>query len=315
MSEEQSYEELYDKGFTDKFTDTEVLDEEEIEEEVEQPAEADEGESEETPDEVTEDDTEESDEEDSIESNEPTKLSKTIKWNGQEITLSEEEIDALLPKAFDYTKKTQDLAKHRAVIEMMNEKGLSKEDIALLADIKAGSKEALALAAKQAGIDPLDVEYNESYAPQVQERNYALNDVVDMIKRDSENGVVVDRYIASLPESHRSEFIANPEILKGLYTDTVNGISQRIMPDVIKQLVINPNQSFVDAYMAVGSKLLSDEEAADKVEQKPEASREQKKKATIVKKSKNSVINDHKDVWEDDELYEKMKRMVDPMYR
>ncbi len=59
-----------------------------------------------------------------------------IKWNGQELELTEEEVKELAQKGFDYTQKTQMLAEEKRAISTLLDKALSDEEIAskLLSD-------------------------------------------------------------------------------------------------------------------------------------------------------------------------------------
>lgn len=308
MSEEQSYDELYDKGFEEQDTSVEqseedIIEEEEVEEEsLEQPTEEDESEQEEEAlDEEEETDTTEEDESDSID--EPETYSITI--GGQEVNLTLEEMKLFAQKGGDYTRKTQDLAKSRADIELMNEKNLSHEDLVMLADIKSGNKEAFAAMAKQAGIDPLDVEDTSSYVPEVAERNFELEDVISGIREDTVNGSTIDGWISALPQGVKKVLAEQPAVLKGLHIDTINGVSKDIMPEVIKQLAMNPNADFVDTYQTVGNKAVEPKKA----EPKEEATRETKKRATITK-TKTTHLKDHQDIWEDDKMFETMKKQL-----
>lgn len=329
MSTEQSYDELYDKGFDEKDTAIEVLEEEtpveeeEIEEEsleeeeseetLEQPTDEEDApeETDGEPDEDTEEDATEEEPSDSTE--EPETYSITI--GGQEVNLTLDEMKLFAQKGGDYTRKTQDLAKSRAEIEFMKEHGLSHEDLVTLKDIKTGNKEAFAAIAKQAGIDPLDVQEDTSYKPEVAQRNFELEDVVSEIRNDTTNGSVIDGWISALPQNVKDSMAETPAILKGLHVDTVNGIGKEIMPEVIKQLAINPNADFVSLYQSVGNEIVSRQEPKEEEKpSKPEAKRETKKRAAVSKKkTQSSHLKDHQDVWDDDELFESMKKQLEDL--
>ena len=193
----------------------------------------------------------------------------------------------------------------------MTNRNLSHEDLVILADIKDGNKEALARLANNAGIDPLDVEDNTSYAPKIDNTNYELQDVVESIRSDADNGTLIDNWLGALPNSAKVAIADNPQILKGLHIDTISGVSKDIMPEVIKQLMLNPSANFVETYQVVGQKTVK-QEATEEVKAKPEANRETKKKAS-VSKTKPSKIKEHQDVWNDDELYESMKAKLAKM--
>lgn len=118
MNVEQSeYDELYDKGFEEQYTTVKSADEaEEMEEEVKQTEEQPEDTEEE---EQAEEELDEADEavtpdEAVSDSDEAKPTTRTLKYKGQELSLSEDERDAMAMKGFDYTAKTQDLAKKQS---------------------------------------------------------------------------------------------------------------------------------------------------------------------------------------------------------
>jgi len=329
QSDEQSYDELYNQGFDEQNTEVkaheekeEVIEEDNIEEDIdtskEQPTEEEESEEKKESKEESEED--ESKEEDTTEEKDSDSVEEeiyTITIGGQEVNLTIDEMKIFAQKGGDYTRKTQDLAKNRADVELMIEKGLSREDLVMIADIKSGNKEAFAVLAKQAGIDPVEVEEDSTYKPEVVNHNYELNDIISDIRNDSVNGNTIDNWVAALPNSARSSFADNPAILKGLHIDTVNGVSKEIMPEVIKQLAMNPNADFVQVYQSVGQayvnrKAETKEKEIKTVSKKPEAKRETKQRANISK-TKTTHLKDHQDIWEDDELYESMKKKLADM--
>ena len=84
-----------------------------------------------------------------------------------------------------------------------------------------------------------------------------------------------------------------------------NGVANKIMPEVIKTMKLNPHADFVQTYQAIGSRMVSTEEP--KVEKKPEASRELKKKAVAPKTKTSKHLKDHKSVWDDNDLFAQMR--------
>ena len=302
--EQVEYDTLYDKGFEDKVTDIEdetteeVVDlEDEVSEDVEQPEIDSEDETEleddDSANETTDDDTE-----DSI-----TNDTYVVTHKGQDLTLTKDEMILLAQKGFDYTSKTQDLANKRKILDMLD--GLDENTIKSAVDAVKGDKNALSYLAKQAGIDPYDIDEDTQYKPVVESRNYQLDDIIDDIKSDTVNGTAIDSWIQSLPSSTHSEFSKDPLILRDLHIEARNGMAQKVMPEVIKQMNINGNLSFKDAYLSARSKVASN----DTPEPKKEVSREVKKKATVNKVKPSRHKQDHTDIWEDDDLYQKMQKL------
>lgn len=331
MADEKTYEELYNEGFEN--TDLGLIEEEVIEikkpqelldleeELLKEPEEVEEEQpNEEQPEENGEKDLEQPEEEgqESAIDNEDevSNEGRTIKWKGQEIFIKNDEIDTFLQKGFDYTKKTQDLAKYRPFIEMINEAGLTQEDLVTYLDAKNGNTEAIAQIMRNNNVDALDIDDNSTYTPQVKKVNYELNDIIEDIKTDETYGYKVDSYIAAIPESAKQVFIENPQVLKGFYEDVKRGVADKVMPHLLKEMAMNPNADFLGTYQSIGRQVFQNEPQQQEVKEtsKQEVSREIKKKASISKKG-NTTFNDHKDIWEDDELFAKMMRMTDPNYR
>ena len=301
--EELSYDELYNKGFEEKSIEVEEEESESTEEEetLEQPEDTDEAETEVEIDE-SEQETEEEESEDSNEQSSEEELF-AITYKGQEIKVNKEELIALGQKGFDYTSKTQDLANKRKLIEMADEYGIDEETLATLGESKKGNKEAFATLANKLGIDPYELDTEANFKPEIKETNYELDDAINAIKADAENSPVIDNWINMLPSNVGKVFAEKPKALAGLHQDTKNGLSQKIMPDVIKTLALNPDADFIQTYQEVGSRVIQ------RKEEKPEAKRETKKKMTVSKKKVSKHTNDAKDIWDDDELYEKMQKM------
>ena len=301
--EQAEYDALYSKGFDNQEVDnTEEVEQEEdvVEEEtLEQPEVDEEEEAEEVVDE--QDDTEPTDEP-TEDSNEDS--FETITYKGQDLQLSKEELVALAQKGFDYTSKTQDLASKRQLIELAEEYGLSVEDMKALADAKKGDKEALGYLAKQANIDPYDMDIDNAYVPQVEAKNYLLEDAIKTVQSDTEYGTVIDNWMGMLPQSATELMRHDPKILLDIHSEAKSGIAQKVMPEVIKQMAMSPMVDFRQAYLKARESVVNQKEV------KKEVPREIKKKATITKKTTSKHMKEHEDVWDDDALFKKMQSMV-----
>lgn len=299
MSTEQvDYDTLYDKGFEEKITEVEEETLEQPEEEVDSNIEEELTETEEETPEQEEQSTEPEEEETQEETTE--KLYE-LDYKGDNIKASFEELKVLAQKGFDYTSKTQDLAKKRDVLEIIGDR--TPEEVKTMVDALNGDKEALSYLAKQANVDIYDLTEESNYKPTVEERNYALDDAIAHIKADTENSQTIDRWIDSLPKSVYSEFATDPKLLTDLHMEARNGIAQDVMPEVIKNMAMGKASNFKEAYLSARENVVS------KKESKPEASRDTIKKATVPKKNVSKHMKEHTDVWEDDELYAKMQKM------
>ncbi len=311
MSTEQveDYDTLYDKGFTDGLVDSPNESEEET---LEQPEELEEESTEETLDEEIETDTTDEDEEDSKEeSNEDENDSEEtqeeepfieVERYGQVIKMNKEEAKKFASFGFDYTAKTQDLSSKRQVIELLDD--MSLEEVKTMKDAFGGDKEAIAHFLKSKSIDPYDIDTDETkYQPEVEKINYELNDAIEYVKKDTEIAPIIDTWINGLPQSVHGMIAKDPKILTDLYQEAKSGMAQKVMPNVFKQMALNPNLDFKQAYM-------DNRRVVAEAQQKEEVPSSVKKKATVTKKQPTKKKLDHRDVWEDEDLYREMHRML-----
>lgn len=306
MSTEEEYDKLYQQGFNEGIEDSEDNEEEleqpEEEEEVQPEEEIDES-AEEATDEPEEDSNEEGQDTEEVEEETDNDTFVTIERFGEQIPLTKEEAIKMSQLGWDYTSKTQDLSTQRKKLELVD--GIPDEVLQALQDTSKGNKEALATIASRYDIDPYDIDGIGEYKPTIIEKNYELEDVVNEIKSDTDNSSTIDTWIKELPKSANDLFVSNPDILRGLHVDAKKGVARKIMPEVIKTMKLNPSADFIKTYQAIGSRLVSTEEP--KKEVKPQASREQKKKAVPSKTKSSKHLNDHKTVWDDNDLFEKMR--------
>jgi len=306
----ENYDSLYDKGFDEGITDIEEVVEpedepnEETDEETEEQPDVEQVDEETETPEPDEEVSEEVEDTDDTDSEEP-KLYE-VKHNGQVMKLTEEEVILMANKGFDYTAKTQDLSSKRRTLDIID--GIDDNILQSLKDAKSGNKEAFAKLAEEMGIDPYDVDVeNSNYKPVVEDKNYALNDVIEKINRDTDNATILNGWVQNIPKKSQDFLADNPVILDELYQHTVSGVAKNVMPEVMKQMAINPQLDFMSTYNQIYSVLQEKPKEVPKA--KPQVSKEVKKKATISKAKSNSKINDHKDIWEDDELYAQMQKM------
>lgn len=290
-------------------------------EEVEQPS--DEVESDvDVPDEVesSEDSTEAVEGEEKAEETEevPNKdFAEVLKWKGQEIPVTREELIALGQKGFDSEKKWQEAAINRPIKELIDKYGFTAEQLEMFGNItKDKNAEALALLAQQSNIDMYDAEH-KNYKPVVEATNYELNDVINEINENEEIATQMNNYVSSVPQSTKDLLIGKPDILRAINIDMQQGIAQKIMPEVIKQLAINSNQDFVSLYQKVGHNMFSSQteptvEAVEKTEQ-PKSTREDKLRVAVSKKTSapdKKIIDDYDAAWDDNSHFEAVRRRL-----
>lgn len=310
-TEEEVYDAEYDKAWSDEESA-----QTETEEALEQPKAEDEATDETVEKEAIEDSmtTEEDTQVEESEEVTETEFAETLKWKGKEIQVTREELIALGQKGFDSEKKWQDVAAIRPYHDLIKDNGLTVEQVKTLVDIvKNKNPEALALLAEQSDIDMFEAE-RKNYVPKVDARNYELDDVIAEINQNEEIASEMNNYVSSVPTNIREKLTAEPAILRGLNLDMQQGIAQKVMPEVIKQLAINPNQDFVSLYQSIGEKTFSKDvkqEAPVKVAKV--ATKEDKQRVAVNKTTpapEKSVTNDYDASWDDNEHFEAVRRRL-----
>ena len=134
-TEEEAYDSEYDKAWDGgEETSEEVIEpEEELEQPQDESAEIDES----SDTEVAVDSNEEVEEANSDESTDKSSddFQEVLKWKGQEIPVTREELIALGQKGFDSEKKWQEAAVNRPLKEVIDKYGLTVEQLTMLGNI------------------------------------------------------------------------------------------------------------------------------------------------------------------------------------
>ena len=307
VSFEDQYADEYDKAWDDEEDDNLEQPTEEVESDVDEQDEADEEDSIEQ--EIADEDKPVEESEDGEEEESSDDFAEVLKWNKKEIPVTRDELIALAQKGFDADKKWREASIDRPLKEIIKDNELTAEELKMVADVlRNKNPEALAMMANKAGIDLYEAEHKD-YKPVVEEKNYELDDVIAEINQNEEIATQMNDYVSSVPQTVKDVLVSNPQVLRGLNIDMQQGIAQKVMPEVIKQLAINPNQDFVRLYQQVGQKIYSQEEQP-KGEEKPkrvEPSREEKKRVVVSKKNSaptKTVVDDYDAVWDDDKHFD-----------
>lgn len=265
---------------------------EEDEEEVEDDSEAENEDSDESAE--TENEQTDNTEKESDEVVQPTQEILKVKANGQEyeFTLDEmkSQFGSIFAKAQDYTKKTQALKEYRRTIDIVQNAGLSDNDLNLFADVLKGDKDAIAAVLKRTGVDALDLDVeNVNYAPKNYGRNdteLAIKDIVDDISADKEYAITHNILEKQWDSKSREKFIEDPSMIKGLHIDVKSGLYDKLNPIMqkLKTYDVNP-KSDLDYYsMAYDQYMGSQREASSKAEKAELARIENQAKETEATK-------------------------------
>ena len=223
----------------------------------------------------------------------PTQEILKVKANGQEyeFTLDEmkSQFGSIFAKAQDYTKKTQALKEYRKTIDIVQNAGISDNDLNLFADVLKGDKDAIAAVLKRTGVDALDLDVeNVNYAPKNYGRNdteLAIKDIVDDISADKEYVITHNILEKQWDSKSREKFIEDPNMIKGLHIDVKSGLYDKLNPIMQKLKIYDgATRSDLDYYFMAHKQFMDSQRDASSKAEKAELARvENQAKVSTVK--------------------------------
>ena len=269
---------------------------EEDEEEVEDDSETENEDADESAE--TEDEQTDNTEKDSDKVVQPTQEILKVKANGQdyEFTLDEmkSQFGSIFAKAQDYTKKTQALKEYRKTIDIVQNAGLSDNDLNLFADVLKGDKDAIAAVLKRTGVDALDLDVeNVNYAPKNYGRNdteLAIKDIVDDISADKEYVITHNILEKQWDSKSREKFIEDPNMIKGLHIDVKSGLYDKLNPIMQKLKIYDgATRSDLDYYFMAHKQFIDSQRDASSKAEKAELARVENQ-AKVAEAEKVSTV-------------------------
>ena len=246
----------------------------------------------------TEDEQTNNTEKESNEVVQPTQEILKVKANGQdyEFTLDEmkSQFGSIFAKAQDYTKKTQALKEYRKTIDIVQNAGLSDNDLNLFADVLKGDKDAIAAVLKRTGVDALDLDTeNVNYAPKNYGRNdteLAIKDIVDDISADKEYVITHNILEKQWDSKSREKFIEDPNMIKGLHIDVKSGLYDKLNPIMQKLKIYDgATRSDLDYYFMAHKQFMDSQRDASSKAEKAELARVENQ-AKVAEAEKVSTV-------------------------
>ena len=228
----------------------------------------------------------------------PTQEILKVKANGQdyEFTLDEmkSQFGSIFAKAQDYTKKTQALKEYRKTIDIVQNAGLSDNDLNLFADVLKGDKDAIAAVLKRTGVDALDLDTeNVNYAPKNYGRNdteLAIKDIVDDISADKEYVITHNILEKQWDSKSREKFIEDPNMIKGLHIDVKSGLYDKLNPIMQKLKIYDgATRSDLDYYFMAHKQFIDSQRDASSKAEKAELARVENQ-AKVAEAEKVSTV-------------------------
>lgn len=197
-----------------------------------------------------------------------------IKANGKTLSLqSAKEARQLIQMGANYTKKMQEIAPKRKIIEYLRLNGFESEnDINYLVDLANGNKTAIQKWIQDKNIDlnsiespelddegkPIPVNYIPSSALP-NDNDMAVNAVLEDIQQTQE-GIKFMNDMLSLDDASKSYLYEHPTVLYDLQSQKQNGIYDIVANEVERRKTVGslPNSmDFISAYAQVGAELNS----------------------------------------------------------
>lgn len=188
-----------------------------------------------------------------------------FKANGRMVQLNNaQEVISLMQKGTDYTRKTQDLARYKKPLLMLEKAKLLDEDnVSFYIDLMQGNQEAIRKLLKDKNIDTFSLPSDEepiNYVPggnKVSDIELTIDDTVKSIAaKPYGNSFLAD--VSNYDDATKSYIGQDPRILEILFQQKQQGVYDRVVAEVERQKLIgniSPNTPFVEAYYNVGMML------------------------------------------------------------
>ena len=189
-----------------------------------------------------------------------------------------EKLQESINKSLDYHKKTAELSQWRGNIEVIEQGGLTRDDLILLSEAKKGNKEALAALAGQSDIDLFDVSEDDAqnFAPSqhyATEQEIAINDAAEEIQNDPVVSEQFVQYIPDMPNDFKELLNTDANALRGFADDIKTGVAQEIYGEALSAQAMYGGD-FLTHYQSVGQRLFSGGKQptapAQQIERQPE---------------------------------------------
>jgi len=268
-----------------------------------------------------------------------------VRADGEDFELTVDELVKLAPKAFNYVKKTQEIAPWRKTISALKEANIGHDDVNLMISALQGDKGAIAEVFKKNKLDPLELDTeNTSYVPKEfgkSETELDLQEVLNGISKDPEytktqsvlSSEWDDASWNTLVESVKdpSKRLRNGQTyIEGLHTDIKTGMYDKVAPVMKKLKMFDGAQKsdfdyYIEASKVVMQELskpqqenkLVDEDKIKTVKRQTEqrqavkSNSKKRKAATLVKSSagKKDVI-DYLDDMNDADFEKEMQKIL-----
>lgn len=215
------------------------------------------------------------------------KILAPFKANGKDVKVdSVEEALTLMQMGANYNKKMAGIKPNIKYLKTLEANGLLEDGkLDYLIDLSQKKPEAITKLIKEAGIDPLeiDTENSEEYTPtkhQVSDEEIELDNVFEEIRENESFNRTVKVVTEVMDDASQATLAQHPNVIKTIDTHIQTGIYDKVMGVVEKQRMLGnlKNVSDIAAYKMVGDKM------HEQGLLKPEAAKPAKEVTPISKK-------------------------------
>ena len=233
---------------------------------------------------------------------------------------NKDELLNLARQGLNFTRKTQDFAKHKPTLDYMEKHDISLEQLQTYAEAKSGNTDALGQIAKESNIDPLDVDANSQYKPNNDYAPKVANEVEAFaaeIQQDTQTANEFRGMMDYVPESFKSTLGSDVNTLKAFTQDVKSGVAKELMPEAVKLYALNGGD-FVQSYIQAGNNVYGSQQETvaptqqDVAPTQAQPVSENRAKAGISSASSSSSNSMEFDTWgsSDAEFMEKINSMA-----
>lgn len=248
-----------------------------------------------------------------------------LKWNGEDIEVTDEELIALGQKGFDYTAKMQNISKYRKELEAA---GIDDDVINIIKQVKQGDKAALAHLAKMNNIDLLDsidaendfnplqnstsdIVISEQVAPLMEQ---VMSNRELQAKMSQAEDLLPNAVIRRIAQDANAFHAVVSEITSGSFDQVMPRLNVRLstMSDLDREYALNSPEYFGQLYAEMKNSLTQPrhQEVKEEVRTQPKA---KPNMAEVGVKKSNSAERQQaviKDAFTDDAEYQKILQRV-----
>lgn len=218
---------------------------------------------EEEADEDEEEDTQEQEEDEVDYKAQYEQLLKPFKANGSEMQVKDvNEAITLMQMGANYNKKMVALKPNLKKMKMLENNDLFEEDkLNLLIEVAKGNPDAITKVIKDSGINPLDLDIEESkYTPKnhtVGDNEVELDEVISSIQETASFSDTMNIVSSKWDDTSKRSIAANPKQLAVLNDHVANGIYATVAGEIERQRAFGQlsGLSDLDAYKQVGNSL------------------------------------------------------------